>query len=116
MPINPDRYCGAGTQLYVVECAYLNLVHYQLDGGFEINNECDDSLQTFSKTCSTIYSKISKKQYEYLQAMSVIQNDIFDSCNGLVKQQVDIGNRPYLFYYGKSLYEENYFPTVVKSD
>ena len=53
-------------------------------------DDSDDSLQTFSKTCSTIYSKISRKQYECLQAMSVIQDDIFDSCNGLVKQQVDI--------------------------
>jgi hypothetical protein len=50
----------------------------------------NDSFQTFSKTCSVIYNKISKKQYEYLQAMSGIQDDIFDSCNGLVKQQVDI--------------------------
>lgn len=42
-------------------------------------NDSDDSLQTFSKTCSIMYSKISKKQYEYLQAMSDIQDDIFDS-------------------------------------
>jgi hypothetical protein len=48
----------------------------------------DESLQTFSKTCSIIYGKISKKQYEYLQAMTVIQDDIFDSCNGLVRKQV----------------------------
>jgi hypothetical protein len=37
-----------------------------------------------------MYGKISKKQYEYLQAMTVIQDDIFDSCNGLVKEQVDM--------------------------
>jgi hypothetical protein len=53
-------------------------------------DDSDNSLQTFSKTCSIMYGKISKKQYEYLQAMSVLQDDIFDSCNGLVKQQVDI--------------------------
>jgi hypothetical protein len=53
-------------------------------------DDSDDSLQTFSKTCSTMYGKISKKQYEYLQAMTVIQDDIFDSCNGLVKKQVDM--------------------------
>ena len=50
----------------------------------------DESLQTFSKTCSIMYGKISKKQYEYLQAMTVIQDDMFDSCNGLVKEQVDM--------------------------
>jgi hypothetical protein len=53
-------------------------------------DDSDDSLQTFSKTCSIMYDKISKKQYEYLQAMTVIQDDMFDSCNGLVKQQVDM--------------------------
>ena len=37
-----------------------------------------------------MYGKISKKQYEYLQAMTVIQDDMFDSCNGLVKEQVDM--------------------------
>jgi hypothetical protein len=50
----------------------------------------DESLKTFSKTCSIMYGKISKKQYEYLQAMTAIQDDIFDSCNGLVKEQVDM--------------------------
>ena len=56
----------------------------------EHSDDSDDSLQTFSKTCSIMYTKVSKKQYEYLQAMTVIQDDIFDSCNGLVKQQVDM--------------------------
>jgi hypothetical protein len=37
-----------------------------------------------------MFGKISKKQYEYLQAMTVIQDDMFDSCNGLVKEQVDM--------------------------
>ena len=36
-----------------------------------------------------MYSKISKKQYQYFQAMTII-HDILDSCNGLVKKQVDI--------------------------
>ena len=53
-------------------------------------NASDVSLQTFSKTCSIMYGKISKKQYEYLQAITVIQDDIFDSCNGLIKGQVDL--------------------------
>ena len=45
------------------------------------NEHADDSdvLQTFSKTCSVMYSKISEKQYEYLQAMTVIQDYMFDS-------------------------------------
>lgn len=50
----------------------------------------DDALGTFSKTCHTMYSKISKKQYQYFQAMTIIQDDILDSCNGLVKKQVDM--------------------------
>ena len=53
-------------------------------------DDSDESLQTFSKSCSIMYSKISKKQYEYFQTMTVIQDDIFDSCNGLVKEQVDM--------------------------
>ena len=28
--------------------------------------------------------KITKKKYQYLQAMTTIQDDILDSCNGLV--------------------------------
>lgn len=65
-------------------------MNLQSDELSEHADDSDDSLQTFSKTCSIMYSKISKKQYEYLQAMTVIQDDIFDSCNGLVKQQVDM--------------------------
>jgi len=56
----------------------------------EHSDDSNESLQTFSKTCSIMYGKISKKQYEYLQALTVIQDDIFDSCNGLVRQQVDM--------------------------
>jgi hypothetical protein len=62
----------------------------QSDKPNEHADDSDESLQTFSKTFSIIYSKVSKKQYEYLQAMTVIQDDIYDSCNGLVKKQVDM--------------------------
>lgn len=53
-------------------------------------NENDDVLQTFSKTCSMAYSKINKKQFEYLQAITNLQEDMLGSCNGLVKNQVDL--------------------------
>jgi len=66
------------------------MMSLQSDKPNEHVDDSDESLQTFSKTCSVMYSKISKKQYEYLQAMTVIQDDIFDSCNGLVKKQVDM--------------------------
>ena len=45
----------------------------QSDKPNEQSDDSDDSLQTFSKTCSIMYGKISKKQYEYLQAMTVLQ-------------------------------------------
>ena len=66
------------------------MISLQSDKPNEQSDDSDDSLQTFSKTCSIMYGKISTKQYEYLQAMTVIQDDIFDSCNGLVKKQVDM--------------------------
>ena len=66
------------------------MISLQSDKLNEHADDSDESLQTFSKTCSIIYGKVSKKQYEYLQAMTVIQDDIFDSCNGLVKKQVDM--------------------------
>src|SRR5438552_18524178 len=66
------------------------MISLQSDQPNEHADDSDESLQTFSKTCSIMYDKISKKQYEYLQAMTVIQDDIFDSCNGLVKEQVDM--------------------------
>jgi hypothetical protein len=50
----------------------------------------DDALQTFSKTCSMIFGKINKKQFEYLQAITGLQEDMLGSCNGLVKNQVDL--------------------------
>jgi hypothetical protein len=66
------------------------MVSLQSDNPNEHADDSNGSLQTFSKTCSIMYGKISKKQYEYLQAMTAIQDDIFDSCNGLVKEQVDM--------------------------
>ena len=66
------------------------MISLQSDKPNEHVDDGDESLQTFSKTCSIMYGKISKKQYEYLQALTVIQDDIFDSCNGLVKKQVDM--------------------------
>ena len=49
-----------------------------------------DALQTFSKTCSMMYSRINRKQFEYFQAMTQLQEDMLGSCNGLVKNQVDL--------------------------
>ena len=50
----------------------------------------NDPLQTFSKTCSMMYSRINRKQFEYFQAMTQLQEDMLGSCNGLVKAQVDL--------------------------
>ena len=50
----------------------------------------NDPLQTFSKTCSIMYSRINRKQFEYFQAMTQLQEDMLGSCNGLVKNQVDL--------------------------
>lgn len=49
-----------------------------------------NALQTFSKTCSTVYNRINRKQLEYLQAMTQIQEDVLGACNGLIKNQVDL--------------------------
>ena len=49
-----------------------------------------DALQTFSKTCSMVYNRINRKQLEYLQAMTQIQEDVLGACNGLIKNQVDL--------------------------
>jgi len=54
------------------------------------NENDDDALHTFSKTCSMIYGKINKKQFEYLQAITNLQEDMLGSCNSLVKNQVDL--------------------------
>jgi hypothetical protein len=37
-----------------------------------------------------MYNRINKKQFEYLQAMTQIQEDVLGACNGLVKNQVDL--------------------------
>jgi hypothetical protein len=37
-----------------------------------------------------MYNMINKKQFEYLQAMTQIQEDVLGACNGLVKNQVDL--------------------------
>ena len=50
----------------------------------------NDALQTFSKTCSMVYNRINRKQLEYLQAMTQIQEDVLGACNGLIKNQVDL--------------------------
>jgi hypothetical protein len=54
------------------------------------NDADNDSLQTFSKTCSIIYNRINRKQLEYLQVMTQIQEDVLSACNGLIKNQVDL--------------------------
>ena len=50
----------------------------------------NDALQTFSKTCSMVYNRINRKQLEYLQAMTQIQEDVLGACNGLIKNQIDL--------------------------
>ena len=54
------------------------------------NDADNDALQTFSKTCSIVYNRINRKQLEYLQAMTQIQEDVLGACNGLIKNQVDL--------------------------
>lgn len=59
-----------------------------------LNNEQNitnrDVLQTYSKTCSTLYHRLNRKQFEYFQSVSLIQEDILGACNGLVKKQIDL--------------------------
>ncbi|HEY7569917.1 MAG TPA: hypothetical protein VH796_00985 [Nitrososphaeraceae archaeon] len=69
----------------------------------------DDVLQTFSKSCSMIYGKISKKQFEYLQAITNLQEDMLGSCNSLVKNQVDLIEE--YSRYGK-VYKEQIMPVI----
>jgi hypothetical protein len=54
------------------------------------NTVNEDVLQTFSKTCSMIYGKINRKQFEYLQAITSLQEGMLGSCNSLVENQVDL--------------------------
>lgn len=65
-------------------------MNLESDKANEDADDSEDALRTFSNTCSTMYTKISKKQYQFFQAMTIIQDDILDSCNGLVKKQVDM--------------------------
>jgi len=37
-----------------------------------------------------MYNSINRKQFEYLQAMTQIQEDLLGACNGLIKNQVDL--------------------------
>lgn len=69
----------------------------------------DDVLQTFSKSCSMVYSKISKKQFEYLQAITNLQEDMLGSCNSLVKNQVNLIEE--YSKYGK-VYKEQIMPAI----
>ena len=72
---------------------YESKIHLSTASSDDQNNTVgskEDALQTFSKTCSMIYSKINKKQFEYLQATANLQYDMLGSCNSLVKNQVDL--------------------------
>ena len=85
------------------------MISLQSDQPNEHADDSDESLQTFSKTCSIMFGKISKKQYEYLQAMTVIQDDMFDSCNGLVKEQVDMLEE----YTNRGIVSKDYMMPIV---
>jgi len=37
-----------------------------------------------------MYNRINRKQFEYFQAITQLQEDMLGSCNGLVKNQVDL--------------------------
>jgi hypothetical protein len=37
-----------------------------------------------------MYNSINRKQFEYLQAMTQIQEDVLGACNSLVKNQTDL--------------------------
>lgn len=86
------------------------MMSLQSDKPNEHADDSDQSLQTFSKSCSIMYSKISLKQYEYFQAMAVIQDDIFDSCNGLVKEQVDMLEE----YANRGIVSKEYMNPVIE--
>ena len=54
------------------------------------NDASNNAVQDFSKTCSIMYNMINRKQFEYFQAMTQLQEDVLGSCNGIVKHQVDL--------------------------
>ena len=37
-----------------------------------------------------MYNRINRKQFQYFQAITQLQEDMLGSCNGLVKNQVDL--------------------------
>ena len=37
-----------------------------------------------------MYNSINRKQFEYLQAMTQIEEDVLGACNSLVKKQIDL--------------------------
>jgi transposase len=49
----------------------------------------EDIFQAYSQTCSTMFSKASKSQIEYLQAAVKLQEDMLNGCNSLLKNQLD---------------------------
>lgn len=53
----------------------------------------NDPFQEYSKTCSLMFSKLSKSQLEYLQSAIKLQDEFFNSCDGLVKNQIDMFSR-----------------------
>jgi hypothetical protein len=59
---------------------WVKRIHLSSAKGNDQNNTVDseeeDALQTFSKTCSMIYGKINKKQFQYLQAIANLQEDM----------------------------------------
>jgi hypothetical protein len=63
------------------------MMNLQSDKAHEQVDDGRDDSKHFPK--AVMYNKISKKEYQYLQAMTTIQDDILDSCNGLLKKQVD---------------------------
>jgi hypothetical protein len=48
-----------------------------------------DIFAIYSQTCATMFHGISKKQIEYMQAAMKLQESVLDSCNGMVKNQLD---------------------------
>jgi len=54
------------------------------------NDAGNNVMQDFSKTCSMMYNRINRKQFEFFQAMTQLQEDVLGSCNGIVKHQVDL--------------------------
>lgn len=56
-----------------------------------------------------VYGKISKKQFEYLQAITNLQEDMLGSCNSLVKNQVNL-----IEEYSKydKVYKEQIMPAI----